>query len=79
MYCANCGAKDPESPCKNCGGVTTTSVPASDTPCAYCGATPSWQVDYRNETSVSSINLCAQCDQAEADAFDEGDDDYDDD
>jgi len=44
---------------------------ASNEPCAYCGARPTWPVVWTHEDgSTYTIYLCAQCDEEELLEFD---------
>lgn len=64
-YCAWCGAESPAQPCPHCGRTGTTDAPPSQEPCAYCGARPTWAVEWRVEGQISSVWLCAACDERE--------------
>jgi len=64
-YCAWCGSENPPKPCAQCGNTDTTTTPPSDTPCDYCGARPTWSVEYLDDGKLSVLHLCAKCDQRE--------------
>lgn len=77
LYCAKCGANESGTPCSECGALSKTTIPPTKAPCAYCGATPSWPVDYHYESEMETIFLCSTCDQSETDALNGDDDDSD--
>ncbi len=49
----------------------------SQTPCDYCGATPSWRVDWILTNNKYHIWLCAECDNKELELLEFEDDDDD--
>lgn len=70
IYCAGCGALNPNSPCA-CGETRTTDLAPSQEPCAYCGARPTWAVSWGQDGHVRAVWLCADCDEAEGRALED--------
>jgi hypothetical protein len=48
---------------------------ASNEPCAYCGARPTWPVVWTSDGQSHTVYLCAECDDDEARALEDGGDD----
>lgn len=71
VFCARCGALDPTRPCGVCGYAQTTGAPPSQEPCAYCGARPTWPVEWDDGRGAWTVYLCAACDDAEISAMEE--------
>ncbi len=76
-YCIHCGNQNPPQPCV-CGHKGTTDMAPSQEPCAYCGARPTWSVEWRDSSgAIKTYWLCAECDNKELELLEFEDDDDD--